>query len=254
MSGQTDTAHTPAEQPEPSSASSNPARAVEEFAEHLVEGVAHFVGKPRARGWIHLYAAGVAVVAGAALVAVSWSVESTKAGLATLAYAIATVTMFAVSATYHRVPWRSETARKWMKRLDHSMIFVFIAGSYTPFALLAMPPDTGRLLMWIVWGGALAGVTLKMLWPSAPRWVGVPLYLLLGWVAVWFAGTIVHGAGVAAMVLLAVGGALYSIGGVLYGLRWPDPWPTTFGYHEFFHACTAVAAICHYIAIWFAVF
>jgi len=254
MTGRTDTAQSPAPQPEPHSASSNTAKAVEEFAEHLVEGVAHFVGKPRARGWIHVYAAGVAVVAGAALVAVSWSVESTRAGLATLAYTLATVAMFAVSATYHRVRWQSETAKKWMKRLDHSMIFVFIAGSYTPFALLAMPPDTGRLLMWIVWGGALAGVTLKMLWPSAPRWVGVPLYLLLGWVAVWFAGSIVHGAGVAAMVLLAVGGALYSIGGVLYGIRWPDPWPATFGYHEFFHACTAVAAICHYIAMWFAVF
>jgi hemolysin III len=93
-----------------------------------------------------------------------------------------------------------------------------------------------------------------MCWPSAPRWVGVPLYLLLGWVAVWYTGTILHSAGVAAMVLLFVGGALYSIGGILYALRWPDPWPNTFGFHEFFHACTAVAAICHYIAMWFVVF
>ena len=117
-----------------------------------------------------------------------------------------------------------------------------------------MPHDTGMLVLSIVWGGAIAGVALKMLWPSSPRWVGVPLYLLLGWVAVWFCGTLINGAGVAAMVLLAVGGALYSIGGVLYALRWPDPWPQTFGFHEFFHACTAVAAICHYIAMWFAVF
>ena len=100
----------------------------------------------------------------------------------------------------------------------------------------------------------MAGILLKMLWPSAPRWVGVPLYILLGWVAVWYTGEILHNAGVAAMVLLFVGGALYSIGGILYALRWPDPWPTTFGYHEFFHACTAVAAICHYIAMWFVVF
>ncbi len=102
--------------------------------------------------------------------------------------------------------------------------------------------------------GALAGIALKVCWPSAPRWLGVPLYLLLGWVALWFAPTILHSAGVAAMVLLAVGGVFYSIGGVFYALRWPDPWPTTFGYHEVFHACTAVAAILHYIAMWFAVF
>jgi len=152
------------------------------------------------------------------------------------------------------VNWKSQTARKWMKRADHSMIFVFIAGSYTPFALLALPERSGWVLFWIVWGGAIAGVLLKMFWPSAPRWIGVPLYILLGWVAAWFIGPITHGAGVAALVLLIVGGALYSIGGVLYALKWPNPWPTTFGHHEFFHACTAVAAICHYIAMWFAVF
>jgi len=226
----------------------------EDFPEAVVDGVEMFLGKPRLRGWIHVYSAVVAFIAGATLVSVSWSVESTRAGIATLIYTTTIVAMFAVSGAYHRVQWKSETARKWMKRADHSMIFVFIAGSYTPFALLALPAATGMVLFWIVWGGALAGVLLKMFWPSAPRWVGVPLYLLLGWVAVWFAGSIVHGAGVAAMVLLAVGGALYSIGGVLYGIRWPDPWPATFGYHEFFHACTAVAAICHYIAMWFAVF
>jgi hemolysin III len=251
MSGPTDTANSPAVKHEPHSGHAN---TVEEFAGHVVEGVAHVLGKPRARGWIHVYATGVAAVAGAALVAVSWSVDSTRAGLATLVYTIATIVMFAVSSTYHRVSWKSDTARKWMKRADHSMIFVFIAGSYTPFAMLAMPPDTGRLVLSIVWGGAIAGIVLKMCWPSAPRWLGVPLYLLLGWVAVWFAGTILHGAGVAAFVLLAVGGVLYSVGGVLYGLKWPDPWPDTFGHHEFFHACTAVAAICHYIAMWFAVF
>jgi hemolysin III len=224
------------------------------FAEAVVGGVSHVLHKPRARGWIHAYGAVVALVAGATLISVSWAAQSTRAGLATFAYTVTIVAMFGVSGAYHRLRWRSEIARKWMKRLDHSMIFVFIAGSYTPFALLAMPHDTGVLVFSLVWGGALAGVALKMCWPSAPRWVGLPLYLMLGWIAVGFAATIVHGAGVAAMVLLAVGGALYSIGGLLYALRWPNPWPTTFGHHEFFHACTAVAAICHYIAIWFAVF
>lgn len=212
------------------------------------------ITKPRMRGWIHLYSAVAAIITGSALVAVSWTIGSPRAGQATLVYAAATVAMFTVSAIYHRVHWTSATARLLMKRLDHSMIFVFIAGSYTPFARLAMPRQTGNLVLWIVWVGALAGVVLKVCWPTAPRGLGVALYLLLGWVAVWFAPTILHVAGVAAMVLLAVGGVLYSIGGVLYGLRWPDPWPETFGYHEFFHGFTAVAAICHYVAMWLAVF
>ena len=244
MSGETSTA--------PQPVLPAPASAVKELGEHLVEGITGV--KPRFRGWIHLYSAFVAIITGSALVAVSWSVASPRAGHSTLIYAAATVAMFAVSATYHRVQWKSETPRKLMKRLDHSMIFVFIAGSYTPFGRLAMPHNIGKLVLWIVWGGALAGILLKTCWPTAPRWVGVPLYLLLGWVAVWFAPTIVHVAGVAAMVLLAVGGALYSVGGVFYGLRWPDPWPKTFGYHEFFHAFTVIAAICHYIAMWLAVF
>jgi hemolysin III len=226
----------------------------EDFPEAVVDGVERFIGKPRLRGWIHVYAAVVAFIAGATLVSVSWALAGTRAGVSTFVYTVTIVAMFAVSGTYHRVNWKSATARKWMKRADHSMIFIFIAGSYTPFAMLALPSRDGLVLLSIVWGGALAGVLLKMFWPSAPRWVGVPLYILLGWVAAWFVGPITHGAGVAALVLLIVGGALYSIGGVLYALKWPNPWPTTFGHHEFFHACTAVAAICHYIAMWFAVF
>ncbi|MEQ0621655.1 hemolysin III family protein, partial [Mycobacterium tuberculosis] len=203
MSGQADTATT--------AEARTPAHA----AHHLVEGVARVLTKPRFRGWIHVYSAGTAVLAGASLVAVSWAVGSAKAGLTTLAYTAATITMFTVSATYHRVNWKSATARNWMKRADHSMIFVFIAGSYTPFALLALPAHDGRVVLSIVWGGAIAGILLKMCWPAAPRSVGVPLYLLLGWVAVWYTATILHNAGVTALVLLFVGGALYSIGGIL---------------------------------------
>ena len=154
-------------------------------------------GKPRARGWIHVYSAVVAFFAGAALVSVSWAMQGTRAGLATLLYTFTIVAMFTVSGTYHRVNWKSERSRTWMKRMDHSMIFIFIAGSYTPFALLAVRTD-GWLLFWIVWSGALAGVALKMLWPTAPRWLGVPLYILLGWVAAWFIGPILEGAGVTA--------------------------------------------------------
>ncbi len=222
--------------------------------EAFPEKIAAALIKPRARGWIHLVSAIVALAAGAALIAVSWPLAGLRAGLATFVYTGAVVGLFAVSAIYHRVTWQSVVTRTRMKRLDHSMIFVLIAGTYTPFAVLAMPPHTGMPVLAMVWGGAAAGVLLKMCWPAAPRWVGVPLYLLLGWVSAFYIAAILHGAGLTAVVLLIVGGTLYSVGGVLYALKWPDPWPATFGHHEVFHACTAVAAICHYISIWFAVF
>jgi hemolysin III len=219
-------------------------------------GADHTVGlsKPRLRGWIHLYCAFTALLGGAALVAVSWTVVSKQAGHATLAYTMSLAAMFAISATYHRVDWDSAATRAWMRRLDHSMIYVLIAGTYTPFAVLDMSRSTGQMILAIVWGGALAGIALALLWPAAPRWLGVALYLLLGWVAVWYAETILHNAGLAASVLLVVGGVLYSLGAVCYALRWPDPWPSTFGYHEIFHACTAFAAICQFVAVCLTVF
>ncbi len=209
--------------------------------------------KPRARGWIHLFSAATAVVAGAALVSVAATKASATAGWATLIYTATIVAMFSISAVYHRVRWRSRGAEKWMKRVDHSMIFVFIAGCYTPIALLAMPPRTGVQVLMIVYAGAAAGVTFKMLWPSAPRRVGVSLYLLLGYVAIWFARTLLDGAGVVALVLLVAGAVLYNVGAILYGFSWPNPWPRTFGYHEFFHVLTVAAAACHYVAIWMVV-
>ncbi|TSE01992.1 hemolysin III family protein [Skermania sp. ID1734] len=212
------------------------------------------VVKPRMRGWIHLYAFGVSVITGICLVALSASLVSAKAGFATAVYSLTVCGVFGVSATYHRIHWHDEQSRRWMKRADHSMIFLFIAGSYTPFALLGLPQQTGTTLLSVVWAGALAGVALKMLWPTAPRWVGVPLYLLLGWAIVPVAGTLTHAVGVAPVVLLVVGGVLYSGGAILYATRWPNPWPGTFGHHEFFHAATVVAALCHYIAVWLVVF
>lgn len=208
------------------------------------------LGRPRARGWIHLILAATAIVAGATLVGFAWSTGSARAGWATSIYTAAIITMFSISALYHRVHWESPVTLKWMKRLDHSLIFIFIAGSYTPFALLAMPPETGATVLMVVWTGAAAGVALKMLWPSSPRWIGLPLYLLLGYIGIYFAETLLHGGGAAVVALLVAGGVFYNIGAIFYGLRWPNPWPTTFGYHEFFHAFTAAAATCHYIAVW----
>ncbi|MGV0790325.1 PAQR family membrane homeostasis protein TrhA [Mycolicibacterium sp. XJ1819] len=209
--------------------------------------------RPRARGMIHLGAAAIAAVAGTVLVPVAWIAGSSRAGWATLVYVVAMVGMFCVSATYHRVSWVSATTEKWMMRVDHSAVFVFIAATYTPVALMAVPPHVGADMLTIVWTGAAAGVTLKMLWPSTPRWVGLPLYLLLGYVAIWFAEVLLHGAGFAAMVLLVVGAVLYNVGALFYGARWPNPWPHTFGHHELFHSFTAVAAACHFAAIWLVV-
>jgi hemolysin III len=216
----------------------------------VVDTVADLLGRPRARGWIHLFSAVTAVVAGAALVSVAAVQASGRAWWATLIYAATIVAMFSVSAAYHRVHWRSPSAQKWMKRADHSMIFIFIAGCYTPIALLAMPPRIGMRLLTLVYAGAAVGVALKMLWPSAPRRICVPLYLVLGYAAIWFAGTLLDGAGVLVVVLLVAGGVLYNAGAIFYGLGWPNPWPRTFGFHEFFHAFTVAAATCHYIAIW----
>jgi hemolysin III len=209
--------------------------------------------KPRLRGWIHAWAFAVAVVAGVVLVAAAFTV-STRAGVATAVYATTVCGVFGVSAAYHRIHWPTTRSRTWMKRADHSMIFLFIAGSYTPFATLALPAGTGGTLLAVVWSGALAGVALKMLWPTAPRWVGVPLYLLLGWAIVPVAGDLVEQVGWLPLIVLAVGGVLYSLGAVLYATKWPNPWPDTFGHHEFFHAGTVVAALCHYIAVWLVLF
>ena len=228
-------------------------RGDDDLPQVLADTVTDFFHVPSARGIIHVVCAIGAIVAGAVLVPVAWLVASPKAGVATLVYTATIIGMFSISAVYHRVQWTSPAARKWMKRADHSMIFAFIAGSFTPFAVLAMPADTGVLVLTIVYSGAAAGVALKMFWPSAPRSVGVPLYLLLGYSALWFAPTLLAGGGVVVVGLLIAGAVLYNIGAVLYGVRWPNPWPQTFGYHEFFHAFTAAAALCHYAAIWFLI-
>jgi len=216
------------------------------------DAVANIAHKPRMRGWIHTWAAGVAAIAVIVLVVAAARVSAT-AGLSTLIYGLTVCGMFGVSAIYHRVTWSSVQARIHMKRADHSMIFLFIAGTYTPFALLGLPGRTGTTLLIVVWAGALAGVALKLLWPTAPRWVGVPLYLVLGWAIVPVAATLTHNVGIAPMILLLIGGLAYSGGAILYATKWPNPWPGTFGHHEFFHAATVLAALCHYIAVWMVV-
>ena len=210
--------------------------------------------RPRARGWIHFYSAGVATVMSVVLVVLAFATVGVGAGLACLVYAVTLIGLFGVSATYHRHTWTSVGARTWMKRADHSMIFLFIAGTYTPLAVLALPPHERVVVLIIVWDGALGGVALKLVFPDAPRWVGVPFYLALGWVAVFLMPDLLQLAGVAAVVLICVGGLLYTGGALCYATRKPNVWPLTFGYHEVFHAAVSLAALCHCVAIWLVLY
>ncbi len=211
------------------------------------------IGKPRMRGWLHAYAFAVAAVAGIVLVAVAATRPGAAPLVSTLIYSLTVLALFGVSALYHRRVW-SRRGFALMRRLDHSMIFLLIAGTYTPFSALLMPPDTATVILAVVWGGAAAGVALKMIWPHAPRWLSSPLYVALGWVAITVLPDILHAGGVTTLVLLLVGGAVYTAGAVLYALRRPNPWPGVFGHHEFFHACTLVAALSHHVAVWFILF
>jgi hemolysin III len=207
--------------------------------------------RPRLRGVFHQYAFFAALAAGAVLVALA---DGMQERFAAWVYAAALAAMFGASALYHRFPWRSAARRLWARRVDHAMIFIFIAGTYTPFAVLALPEPTGLVVLIVVWVGAVGGAALKLLRPHASRWIGVPFYLALGWVAVFVLPDLLHRGGVAALVLLLVGGGFYTLGALCYAFRRPVGWPTTFGYHEFFHAATVVAAICHHVAIWLVLY
>jgi hemolysin III len=210
--------------------------------------------RPRLRGWLHVWAFAVSVLAGGTLVSIAWATRGVESGLATAVYALTVSLLFGTSAVYHRLAWSTPARHALMARLDHSMIFVFIAGTYTPFALLVLPERTGNLVLAVVWLGALGGVVLKSSWITAPRWLSVLLYIALGWVAVFVFPDLLRHGGVAAVVLLAVGGLIYTFGGIVYGLQRPDPRPLVFGFHEVFHLCTVVAAACHMVAVWLAVY
>ncbi len=233
--------------------SSGPPAPVEAAGGTAALGAVAAVLKPRLRGWLHAYAAVISLVSGATLVAVSAATRGGPAGATTAIYATTVTLLFGTSALYHRLSW-SPRANTLMKRLDHSMIFVFIAGTYTPIAALTLPRGDAIAVLVAVWTGAGVGVALQSVWPGAPRWLSVPCYLALGWVAVFVVPQLLHSAGVTALVLILAGGVVYTIGGVVYGLKRPNPIPGVFGFHEVFHLCTLVAAICHYVAIWLVVF
>jgi hemolysin III len=211
------------------------------------------LGKPRMRGWLHTYAFFVAAVCGVVMCALAASRPGVAPLICCAIYSLTVCGLFGASALYHRRVW-SERGYRFMRRLDHSMIYIFIAGTYTPFSVLLLARGTAVWLLAVVWGGALAGIAVNVFWPFAPRWVSAPLYLALGWAAVAVLPDYLRAGGVTVLVLLSVGGLTYSVGAIFYALRRPNPWPKVFGHHEFFHACTLVAAICHHIAVYFALF
>jgi hemolysin III len=201
--------------------------------------------RPRLRGVSHTYAFFAAVLGGAVLVVLA---PSGRAAFAGVVYATSLAGLFGISTLYHRVTWRPR-ARSLMRRLDHSMIFVFIAGTYTPFALLVFTGALGTAILVVAWTGAIGGIVLSVAWPGAPRVVKAAVYLSLGWISVVAVPQLLAHAGVGAVILIAAGGALYSAGAVVYALRRPDPLPATFGYHEVFHALVIGAAGAHFAAV-----
>jgi hemolysin III len=206
--------------------------------------------KPRLRGVLHKWAFFASLGLGAVLVILAPGGRGT---LAAAIYAASVAALFGVSALYHRIDWKSAVSRKRMRRLDHTMIFVLIAGSYTPFALLVLDGTLATVILLAVWGGALAGALMKLLWIDAPKWLVAGTYVLLGWVAVAAFPGLLEELGLAPTALVAAGGVLYTVGAVVYALKRPDPAPAVFGYHEVFHALVIAAAALQYAVIAFFV-
>nr|WP_205828967.1 hemolysin III family protein [Microbacterium sp. B19(2022)] len=199
--------------------------------------------RPTWRGWIHAGTFPVAVVAGAILILVA---DGAAAKWASAVFMVTSMLLFGNSALYHRFDWKPKV-KVLLKRIDHANILLLIAGTYTPLAVLALPPEQGVLLLCLVWGGTAIGILFRVFWINAPRWLYVALYLLLGWAAVMYIGDLLA-ANVAMMVLVIVGGLLYTGGAVVYALKKPNPWPGHFGFHEIFHVCTVLAFLCHWTA------
>jgi hemolysin III len=216
------------------------AGAVEEAAERVADAV-----KPHLRGWLHAATFPLALAGGIVLVALS---PTREARVTTAIFSLTAVLLFGVSAIYHRGNW-SPRWHATLKRLDHANIFLVIAGTYTPFTVLLLDDSKAQLLLWIVWAGALAGVAFRVLWIGAPRWLYTPVYIALGWVAALFLPEFLNVGGPTVLALVILGGALYSIGGIVYAARRPNPSPRWFGFHEVFHALTLAAFFSHYAAI-----
>jgi hemolysin III len=223
---------------------------LDSLAAQVSEGVAEI--KPRLRGWLHLASAPVTLAAGVVLIALS---PTAATRLGSVVYVVSSVLLFSVSAVYHRGRW-SPRVTSLLRRLDHANIFLLIAGTYTPYSLLLLRGTDRVVMLSVIWAGALLGVGFRVLWIDAPRWLCVPIYIGLGCAAVFAlpqfaAGSerLGVGVGTVVLVLIASGGLLYILGGVVYGVRRPDPWPRYFGFHEVFHTLTVLAFVTHYVGV-----
>jgi hemolysin III len=213
-----------------------------------VAGEAIAAVKPKLRGVSHEWAFFVSLFLGAALIVAA---DSPKATLAVAIYAASLSALLGTSALYHRVNWKQPNVRRWMRRLDHSMIFFLIAGTYTPFALLVLDGPLADAVLAVVWIGAIAGAIVEMVWIEHPKWVAALIYMSLGWVAIIAFPGLWEEMGVAGTLLVAAGGLLYTAGAIVYATQRPDPNPRVFGYHEVFHALVILAAAAQFAAIAF---
>jgi len=204
--------------------------------------------KPRLRGVSHEYAFFASLVLGATLIVIA---KGGEARLAVGIYAVSLSALFGVSALYHVHDWKRPSARRWMRRLDHTMIFFLIAGTVTPFALLVLEPPLSTALLIAVWAGALAGTIVELLWVDHPKWVAAIVYIAVGMIGAIGFPAIVAEAGITAGLLIAGGGALYATGAIIYAAQRPDPRPAVFGYHEIFHVLVIAAAATHFAAVAF---
>ncbi len=224
---------------------------VADKAEHVVDrahemasGLAQAI-KPRLRGWIHLGSFPLVLAASIVLVVLA---PPGRARLACAIFGLSAAMLFGTSALYHRGNWSPKVAIL-LKRFDHSNIFLIIAGSYTPLTMLLLPEGKARTLLLLVWGGAIGGILFRVFWVGAPRWLYTPIYIALGWAAVFYLPDFLRNGGGAVLALVVVGGLLYTAGGVIYALKRPNPSPRWFGFHEIFHAFTVAAFAAHYVGI-----
>ncbi len=204
--------------------------------------------KPKLRGWVHAGTAPFALAASIVLVALAPPVAPR---VAAAVFGLSAVLLFGTSAVYHRGTWSPRVAAV-LRRLDHTNIFLIIAGTYTPLAVVLLPEATARTLLLIVWSGALVGLLMRIFWLGAPRWLYVPIYLALGWVAVAYLGPLWTAGGAAVVWLILAGGLAYTAGAIIYGLKRPNPSPVWFGFHEIFHVLTVVGYTCHLVAVFLA--
>ena len=208
------------------------------------ESFPHVEVKPSWRGWIHTGTFPLAIAAGIVLIVLA---DGPAAKWSSAVFMTTSLLLFGISALYHRFNWSPKT-KVMLKRFDHANIFLLIAGTYTPLAVLALPPSKGVLLLVLVWIGATLGIAFRVFWVHAPRWLYVALYILLGWAAMMYIVDLFQ-ANVAMMILVVVGGLAYTAGAVIYGMKKPNPIPGVFGFHEIFHTLTVVAFMCHWTAI-----